>query len=264
MANYSHDRIVPFKDSELGKKQQVAEMFDKIAFRYDFLNRFLSGGIDMHWRKQAIRELRGLTGSSEAKGRTTAEPTRDIAVLDVATGTGDMAILLSRYLPQTRVTGVDISTGMLEIGRQKLSRLKLADRITLQTGDSEALPYSDDTYDAVTVAFGVRNFENLEKGLREMKRVLRPGGRLVVLEFSQPRTPGISHLYRLYMRMLAPRIAGIASSNREAYQYLNDSVQAFPEGEDLVRILNDCGYVHTRLRRLSLGICTLYTGERSR
>jgi demethylmenaquinone methyltransferase/2-methoxy-6-polyprenyl-1,4-benzoquinol methylase len=212
----------------------------------------------MHWRKQVIRELRGLAGIGKAKGNAAADPTRDSAVLDVATGTGDMAILLSRYLPQTRVTGVDISAGMLEIGRRKLSRLKLGDHITLEKGDSEALPYSNDTY----VAFGVRNFENLEKGLREMKRVLRPGGRLVVLEFSQPRTPGISHLYRLYMRMVAPRIAGIASSNREAYQYLSDSVQAFPEGEDLVRILKDCGYVHTRLRRLSLGICTLYTGEK--
>jgi demethylmenaquinone methyltransferase/2-methoxy-6-polyprenyl-1,4-benzoquinol methylase len=248
MANYSHDRIVPFKDSELGKKQQVAEMFDKIAFRYDFLNRFLSGGIDVYWRKRTIRELRGLEAA---------------AVLDVATGTGDMAVMLARRFPQSRVTGVDISAGMLEIGRRKVEQLKLGDRITLQLGDSEALPFAADSFDAITVAFGVRNFENLEKGLREMHRVLKPGGKLLVLEFSQPRIPVICQVYRAYMRLIAPRIAGIAASNREAYQYLNDSVQAFPEGETLIRILEGCGYTHTRLRRLSLGICSLYTGQKA-
>jgi demethylmenaquinone methyltransferase / 2-methoxy-6-polyprenyl-1,4-benzoquinol methylase len=247
MTNYSHDRIVPFKGSELGKKQQVAEMFDKIAFRYDFLNRFLSGGVDIYWRKRAIRELRGLA---------------DTAVLDVATGTGDMAVLLARYLPLARVTGVDISEGMLTVGRQKLARLKLDSRITLQTGDSEALPFSDNRFGAITVAFGVRNFENLENGLREMRRVLKPGGKLVVLEFSQPRIPGICQLFRAYMRLIAPRIAGIAASDREAYRYLNDSVQAFPEGEQLIRILEECGFTHTRLKRLSLGVCSVYIGEK--
>jgi demethylmenaquinone methyltransferase / 2-methoxy-6-polyprenyl-1,4-benzoquinol methylase len=248
MANYSHDRIVPFKDSELGKKQQIAEMFDKIAFRYDFLNHFLSGGIDGYWRKRAIRDLRGL---------------EDAAVLDVATGTGDMAILLARRLPRVRVTGVDISAGMLEIGRQKVAHLKLGDRITLQAGDSEALPFATDSFDAITVAFGVRNFENLEKGLREMQRVLKPGGKLVVLEFSQPRIPVLCQLYRSYMRRIAPRIAGMAASNREAYQYLNDSVQAFPEGESLLRILEGCGYANTGLKKLTLGVSSLYTGEKA-
>jgi demethylmenaquinone methyltransferase / 2-methoxy-6-polyprenyl-1,4-benzoquinol methylase len=248
MANYSHDRIVPFKDSELGKKQQIAEMFDKIAFRYDFLNRFLSGGIDVYWRKRAIRELRGLAADS--------------AVLDVATGTGDMAILIARCLPRARITGADISAGMLEIGRLKVARLKLGDRIIMQTGDSEALPFASDSFDAITVAFGVRNFENLEKGLQEMQRVLKPGGKLVVLEFSQPRIPVICQIYRAYMRLIAPRIAGMATSNREAYRYLNDSMQAFPEGDGLLHILQECGYIRTGLRRLSLGICSLYTGEK--
>jgi demethylmenaquinone methyltransferase/2-methoxy-6-polyprenyl-1,4-benzoquinol methylase len=261
MANYSHDRIVPFKDSQQGKKQQVAEMFDKIAFRYDFLNRFLSGGVDVFWRKRAIRQLRGL-GSAADKAGAGAAAAVDLSVLDVATGTGDMAILLSRHFPEARITGVDISTGMLDVGRRKLTRLQLDNRITLQTADSEALPFSDGRFDAITVAFGVRNFENLEKGLREMRRVLKPGGKLVVLEFSQPRIPVISQLYRLYMRRVAPRIAGIASGNRAAYQYLNDSVQAFPEGEGFIAILNRCGYDQTRLRRLSLGICSLYTGEK--
>jgi demethylmenaquinone methyltransferase/2-methoxy-6-polyprenyl-1,4-benzoquinol methylase len=249
MGNYSHDRIVPYKDSDLGKKQQIAEMFDKIAFRYDFLNHFLSGGIDGYWRKRAIRELRGRTA--------------DGAVLDVATGTGDMAILLARRLPRVRVTGVDISSGMMEIGRQKVARLKLGDRITLQAGDSEALPFAADSFDAVTVAFGVRNFENLEKGLREMYRVLKPGGKLVVLEFSQPRIPVLCQLFRTYMRRIAPRIAGMAASNREAYQYLNDSVQAFPEGKALIRILERCGYTSPGHKKLTLGICSLYTGEKA-
>jgi demethylmenaquinone methyltransferase/2-methoxy-6-polyprenyl-1,4-benzoquinol methylase len=248
MANYSHDRIVPFKDSGLGKKQQIAEMFDKIAFRYDFLNRFLSGGVDIYWRKQAIRELQGLPA--------------DASVLDVATGTGDMAVLLARYLPYARITGVDISAGMLEVGRQKLARLKLDGRIALQPGDCETLPFSGDSFDAITVAFGVRNFENLENGLREMRRVLKPGGKLVVLEFSQPRTPVICQLYRAYMRRIAPRIAGIAASDRAAYRYLNASVLAFPEGERLIRILDECGFTRLRLRRLSLGVCSVYTGEK--
>ena len=279
MTNYSHDRIVPFKDSELGKKQQIAEMFDKIAFRYDFLNRFLSGGIDLYWRRRVIRELRaspaaslrrpkGLTGSGAGATAAiggfavtdgaAAEP----AILDVATGTADMAIMLSRYLSPAHITGIDISTGMLEVGRQKIAKLQLEKKITLQTGDSEALPFPDHHFDAVTVAFGVRNFENLEKGLREMCRVLKPGGKLVVLEFSQPRTPGLKQLYDLYLRIVAPGIASMVSSNREAYRYLNDSVKAFPEGKSFIRILDTCGYTHTRLRRLSLGICSLYIGEK--
>lgn len=250
MANYSHDRIVPFKDSELGKKQQIAEMFDKIAFRYDFLNRFLSGGIDIYWRRRAIRELRG--------------PSNDPRnILDVATGTGDMAILLTRYLAAARVTGIDISKGMLEIGQQKIGKLGLQDRISLQTGDSEALQFPDGHFDAVTVAFGVRNFENLEKGLREMLRVLTPGGKLVILEFSRPHTPGVRQLYDLYLRLVAPNVGKMVSSSREAYQYLNDSVKAFPEGQAFLDILVNCGYSRARLRRLSLGICTLYIGQKA-
>lgn len=250
MANYSHDRVVPFKDSELGKKQQVAAMFDKIAFRYDFLNRFLSGGIDLYWRRRAIRELKGLTAKAGMK------------VLDVATGTGDMAIMLTKQLPGSQVTGVDISNGMLEVGRQKIARLQLEQRIVLQTGDSEALEFPDTQFDAITVAFGVRNFEHLERGLREMLRVLKPGGRLVVLEFSQPRTPGVRQLYDLYLRLVAPNVGRMVSSSREAYQYLNDSVKAFPEGAAFISILDACGYTGARMRRLSLGICSLYIGEK--
>jgi demethylmenaquinone methyltransferase / 2-methoxy-6-polyprenyl-1,4-benzoquinol methylase len=279
MANYSHDRVVPFKDSELGKKQQVAAMFDKIAFRYDFLNRFLSGGIDLYWRRRAIRELRGpneadvalegvvaaggrvgLNGGMAAKAGVAAR--EGMNVLDVATGTGDMAIMLTKQLTGSHVTGVDISNGMLEIGRQKIARLRLEQRIVLQTGDSEALEFPDAHFDAITVAFGVRNFEHLERGLREMLRVLKPGGKLVVLEFSQPRTPGVRQLYDLYLRLIAPNLGKMVSSSREAYQYLNDSVKAFPEGMAFIHILDGCGYTQSRMRRLSLGICSLYIGEK--
>ena len=276
MAEYTHDKVVPFKDSQLGKKQQVAEMFDKIAFRYDFLNRFLSGGIDLYWRRRAIREAGAAIGGKAAAKASAAISGKDpvsaseagaalrapSAILDVATGTADMAIMMARYLPAVRITGVDISTGMLEIGRQKINRLQLQQRITLQTGDSESLQFPDETFDAITVAFGVRNFEYLEKGLKEMLRVLKPGGRLVVLEFSQPHTPGIRQVYDLYLRLVAPNVGKMVSSSREAYQYLNDSVKAFPEGEDFLRILDGCGYTNTRLHRLSLGICSLYTGEK--
>ena len=267
MTDFSHDKVVPFKDSGLGKKQQVAEMFDRIAFRYDFLNRFLSGGTDMYWRRRAIRELRGArvrdAVAAGAGGAVDGDGMREVGVvLDVATGTGDMAILMMRLLPELRVTGIDISAGMLEIGREKVKRLRLEQQIALQMGDSEALEFPDGHFDAITVAFGVRNFEDLEKGLGEMLRVLKPGGRLVVLECTQPKTPGIRQFYNWYMRLVAPRLGKMVSSSREAYQYLNDSVKAFPEGASFLQILDSCGYVLTRMHRLSLGVATLYVGEK--
>ncbi|MBS1603955.1 MAG: bifunctional demethylmenaquinone methyltransferase/2-methoxy-6-polyprenyl-1,4-benzoquinol methylase UbiE [Bacteroidetes bacterium] len=266
MANYSHDRIVPFKDSQLGKKQQVAAMFDKIAFRYDFLNRFLSGGIDIYWRRRAIRELRKVNTTTNTiqsgAPSATAAPKQPGTVLDVATGTADMAIMMTRYLPASQITGIDISTGMLDIGRQKIARLGLQEKITLQTGDSESIHFPDNHFDAITVAFGVRNFENLEQGLREMLRVLKPGGKLVILEFSRPKLPGVRQIYDLYLRLVAPNIGKMVSSNREAYQYLNDSVKAFPEGDNFIRIMDTTGYKNTRVQGLSLCICSLYTGEK--
>lgn len=247
MAKYNHDTIVPFKDSELSKKQQVADMFNSIAFRYDFLNRFLSGGIDIYWRKKAIRELKALN------------PSR---ILDVATGTADVAIMMTRYLHPGKITGIDISAGMLEVGRKKIERLKLSDKIELLSGDSESIQFPDNTFDAVTVAFGVRNFEHLEKGLQEMLRVLKPGGRLVILEFSKPRQRSFKSLYNIYLKLVAPGIGRWISKNRQAYQYLNESVKAFPEGNDFIEILNRTGYSNTSLQTLSLGICSIYCGSK--
>jgi demethylmenaquinone methyltransferase/2-methoxy-6-polyprenyl-1,4-benzoquinol methylase len=245
--NLPHDKIVPFKSSEMSKKQQVAAMFDNIAFRYDFLNRFLSGGIDVVWRKKAITELKEINPRY---------------ILDVATGTADVAIMMSKYLAPQKIIGIDISNGMLNLGRQKIAKAMLNDRIELQTGDSETINFPAQSFDAVTVAFGVRNFENLRKGLQEMLRVLKPGGKLVVLEFSKPRTTGFKGLYKFYMNLVAPGIGKLVSKNREAYQYLNDSVQAFPEGKDFVNILQETGYTDTYFKTLSLGICTIYCGKK--
>jgi demethylmenaquinone methyltransferase/2-methoxy-6-polyprenyl-1,4-benzoquinol methylase len=248
MSKYSHDTVVPFNDSELSKKQQVAAMFDQIAFRYDFLNRFLSGGIDVYWRKRAIAELK------ELKPRQ---------VLDVATGTADVAIMTWKYLHPEKITGIDISEGMLALGRQKIDKLLLSKQIELLKGDSEAINFPNETFDAITVAFGVRNFENLEKGLSEMYRVLKPGGKVVILEFSKPRKTGFKNLYNLYMNIIAPRAGQWVSKNKDAYQYLNQSVKAFPEGETFLHILQQVGFTHTSLKRLSLGICTIYCGRKN-
>ena len=220
-------------------------MFNRIAFRYDLLNRFLSGGIDVYWRKRAVKELVEINPQY---------------ILDVATGTADVAIMMTKYLRPKKITGIDISEAMLAIGEQKITKLKLKGSITLQTGDSEAINFPDDSFDAITVAFGVRNFESLEKGLKEMLRVLKPRGKLVVLEFSKPKQAGFKGLYNLYMRLVAPRIGKLVSKNEEAYQYLNDSVKAFPQGNDFLAILNKTGYDNTYLKTLTLGISTIYCG----
>lgn len=247
MNTYSHDAIVPFKDSRESKKKQVENMFDKIAFRYDFLNRFLSAGIDVSWRRKAIKELASIHPKN---------------ILDVATGTGDFALTSYKILHPEQITGIDISDGMLEIGRKKIKKLGLEGKIQLLNGDSEAIFFDDSSFDAVTVAFGVRNFENLEKGLSEIYRVLKPGGKLIVLEFSKPNTPVIKSLYNFYMRFVTPKIGKLISKNNEAYQYLNNSVQKFPEREKFIQILNQLKYRHSFYKTLSLGICTIYCGEK--
>ncbi|MCO5241348.1 MAG: bifunctional demethylmenaquinone methyltransferase/2-methoxy-6-polyprenyl-1,4-benzoquinol methylase UbiE [Chitinophagaceae bacterium] len=245
MTTYDHDNIVPYQESDLTKKQQVAEMFNRIAFRYDFMNRFLSVGIDKGWRKKALKQL------IKEKPKV---------LLDVATGTGDMAIMAYELLKPDSITGIDISEKMLEIGKEKVLKSGLEGHIQLQSGDSEAINFPSSTFDAVTVAFGVRNFEHLEQGLEEIKRVLKPGGKLVILEFSKPKITGITQLYNWYVGIVAPQMASVISKNRNAYQYLNKSVQGFPEGKTFVDILNNIGYRNTSCKKLSLGICSIYCG----
>jgi len=247
MTEFAHDSVVPFKESALTKKQQVAEMFDDISGKYDFLNRFLSAGIDIKWRRKALKQLKALQPKT---------------ILDVATGTADVAIMASSILNPDKIVGIDISNGMLEIGRKKIEKLGLGNKIELLNGDSETINFEDNSFDAVTVAFGVRNFEDLEKGLAEIKRVLKPGGKLVVLEFSRPKLFGVKSLYNLYMNVVAPGAGKFFSKNRNAYQYLHNSIKKFPEGKNFTLILDDLGYHNTYCKPLSLGICSIYCGEK--
>ena len=222
-------------------------MFDRVANRYDVMNRILSAGIDIKWRKKAILQLKN---------------DKPKQILDVATGTCDMAIISYKLLRPEKITGIDISREMLKVGRKKIEKEGLTSVIELQTGDSETINFADNSFDAVTVAFGVRNFENLESGLKEMLRVLKPGGKLIVLEFSRPRTKIFRSLYNLYMSIVAPEVARWISRNKKAYQYLNQSANLFPERENFVDILNRTGYSNTSFKPLSAGICCIYIGEK--
>jgi len=237
--------VTPY-NSDTSKKAQVAEMFDNIAGRYDFLNQLLSLGIHKGWRKKAIRLLQAL---------------RPKHLLDVATGTGDFAIEALKLGPE-KVTGVDISEGMLNIGREKMRQKGLSEKITLQHGDSENLPFEENSFDAITVGFGVRNFENLEKGLQNMHRVLRPGGMLVVLEFSRPRKFPIRQLYSFYFNKVCPFVGRLFSKDARAYSYLNESVNAFPDGERFLEIMRRNGYRELTWKPLTFGIASIYTGKK--
>ncbi|HET8859434.1 bifunctional demethylmenaquinone methyltransferase/2-methoxy-6-polyprenyl-1,4-benzoquinol methylase UbiE [Marivirga sp.] len=236
--------VLPYKDKETGKKQQVADMFDNISHKYDFLNHFLSLGIDIRWRKTGIKLLKDI------------QPKQ---ILDIATGTGDFAIEALKLNPD-HVTGVDISEGMLNVGRAKLKKRKLDDRITLISGDSENLPFEDNKFDAIIVAFGVRNFENLEKGLSEMFRVLRPGGKVVVLEFSKPKSFPFKQLYNFYFKNILPTLGKTISKDNAAYTYLPESVKSFPDGKDFTSILDKLGFKNTVCKPLTFGISSIYTG----
>ena len=242
-----HDDITPYKDSQKSKKEQVAEMFDRIAGRYDLMNRFLSARTDIGWRKKAIRLLK------KDNPKT---------ILDVATGTGDMSIMACKILQPTKITGIDISEQMLEVGRKKIEKEGLGDKIHLQAGDSETINFAENTFDAGMVAFGIRNFENLEKGLLEIWRVLKPGAQLIILEFSTPKNKAVRNLYNLHMQVIAPQTAKMFGQNKEAYDYLRESANAFPDRGDLVDILNRLGYSDTGFKSLSLGICCIYNGRK--
>lgn len=219
-------------------------MFDSISGNYDFLNHFLSLGIDIRWRRKAVKLL---------------APGKPKLILDVATGTGDFAVETLKLNPD-KVIGIDISEGMLEVGRKKMKDRGYDSRIELLSGDSENLPFEENKFDAVVVGFGVRNFENLEKGLAEMYRVLKPGGRMVVLEFSKPTMFPFKQLFNFYFNFILPKIGKLISRDPAAYTYLPESVQAFPDGDSFVRILNRIGFKDTLCKPLTLGISSLYTG----
>ncbi|MDX5418406.1 MAG: bifunctional demethylmenaquinone methyltransferase/2-methoxy-6-polyprenyl-1,4-benzoquinol methylase UbiE [Hymenobacteraceae bacterium] len=238
--------VVPYKDQNNNKKSQVAQMFNNIAGKYDFLNHFLSAGIDIIWRKKAVSLLK---------------PEQPKMVLDIATGTADFAIETLSINPE-KIIGVDISEGMLAVGREKLLKKGLANKIELHYGDSENLPFEDNTFDAITVAFGVRNFENLKKGLSEMNRVLKPGGTAVVLEFSKPRSFPMKQLYQFYFKNILPVVGKIVSKDNAAYTYLPESVQAFPDGQDFLSIFEEVGFKNTKWHSLTFGISSIYTGKK--
>ncbi len=238
--------VVPYKEEKISKKEQVARMFDNISGRYDFLNHFLSLGIDRGWRRKAIQLLK---------------PYSPKIILDVATGTGDFAIQALDIHPD-RIIGVDISEGMLEVGRKKVKARGLSNIIEMRSGDSENLSFQDNNFDAVTVGFGVRNFENLEKGLMEIYRVMKPGAMLVVLEFSKPVRFPFKQIYNLYFKTILPKIGRLVSQDKAAYTYLPESVEAFPDGGDFIKILKDTGFKNTACKPLTFGISSIYIGQK--
>lgn len=241
----SKTQVTPYQEANEDKKGQVTRMFDKIAPYYDLLNAVLSAGIDTIWRRKAIATLASTNPS---------------LVLDIATGTADLAVETIRQFPKAKVIGLDISVEMLEVGRKKISKKNLDKQIELVTGDSENLPYDTDHFDGVTAAFGVRNFGNLKAGLAEMYRVLKPGGKVVILEFSRPTAFPIKQVYNAYFKYVLPVIGKVTSKDPRAYKYLYESVQSFPDYGNFDIILKEIGFKNTTWNALSLGICTIYSG----
>lgn len=237
-------KVKPYNDDSKSKKEEVAEMFDNISKRYDFLNHFLSLGIDKIWRRKAVNQLREIAPKK---------------ILDLATGTGDFAIALLKLNP-TEIIGMDISNGMLEVGRQKMKKKAVDNIIQMKLGDSENIPFEDGYFDALTVGFGVRNYENLEKGLTEMLRVLRKDGKAVILEFSKPKKFPVKQYYGFHSKYIIPFFGKRISKDVKAYEYLPESVAAFPEGKDFETILQKVGYRNVTSKLVSGGIATIYSG----
>lgn len=238
--------VTPYKNQTTSKKEQVAAMFDNIAPKYDFLNQLLSLGIHKGWRRKAIRLL---------------EVQKPKTILDIATGTADFAIEAMKLNP-TKVVGVDISKGMLKLGRDKINKLGLQNKIELKTGDSESLPFSDNSFDAITVGFGVRNFENLEKGVADIYRVLNPDGMLVILEFSKPIHFPVKQVYNFYFKYVTPFVGKLFSKDSSAYTYLPESVNAFPAGDEFLKILNKAGFKETKAISITFGIASIYIARK--
>lgn len=238
--------ITPYKDSGLGKKEQVAQMFDTISGNYDGLNRVISFGIDVKWRKKVVQLVAA---------------TNPDTILDIATGTGDLAILMTQT-KATEIIGADISAGMLDVGRKKIAEKNLDNRISMVLADSENLPFNDNYFDAITVAFGVRNFETLEKGLAEILRVLKPGGVFVILETSVPVKFPFKQGYKIYTKYMLPLIGRLFSKDRSAYTYLCESASVFPYGEALNNILQKIGFIEVKNMPQTFGVATIYTASK--
>jgi demethylmenaquinone methyltransferase/2-methoxy-6-polyprenyl-1,4-benzoquinol methylase len=242
----SAEKINPYKDSKLGKKEQVAQMFDNISENYDGLNRVISLGIDVKWRKKVVK----IVGQNNPK-----------QILDIATGTGDLAIMMAALNPD-RIVGLDISEGMLEVGKQKIAKENLSDKIEMVVGDSEEMPFADNTFDAITVSFGVRNFANLNKGIKEIARVLKPTGVLVILETSNPTKFPFKQGYKLYTNLFLPVVGKLFSKDKVAYSYLSESANSFPFGEAFNNILQKNGFTHTEDKPVTFGVATIYTARK--
>ncbi|NBB19681.1 bifunctional demethylmenaquinone methyltransferase/2-methoxy-6-polyprenyl-1,4-benzoquinol methylase UbiE [Runella sp. CRIBMP] len=238
--------VVPYKDKDSSKREQIAEMFDNVSPKYDFLNHLLSAGIDIYWRKRAIKLLKKENPQT---------------ILDIATGTGDFAIEALALKPK-KIVGIDISEGMLAVGREKIKKLGMENVIDLRTGDSANLPLESNSFDAVIASFGVRNFENLLHGLTDMCRVMKPGGTCVILEFSKPKTFPFKQLYNFYFRYILPIVGRMVSKDSAAYTYLPESVQAFPDGNDFLKIYEQAGFKNTKCIPLTFGICSIYIGKK--
>jgi demethylmenaquinone methyltransferase/2-methoxy-6-polyprenyl-1,4-benzoquinol methylase len=245
MNMYEQEKITPYHDGE--KAAQVEQMFDNIAPTYDTLNHRLSWDIDKGWRKKAIKAL---------------APYQPQSLLDIATGTGDFAILATQMLHPERVVGADISEGMMQIGREKVKALGLENVVTFEKEDCTHLSYNNDTFDAVTAAFGIRNFADLDQGLREMCRVLRPGGHLSIVELTTPPRFPMKQLFWVYSHVVLPVYGRLVSKDRNAYTYLQRTIEAFPQGETMMTILQKAGFRETAFQRLTFGICTLYTATK--
>ncbi len=235
-------KVIPYKESDLGKKEQVTQMFDNVSSNYDFLNRLLTFGIDVSWRKKVVK----MVADQNAK-----------IIMDIATGTGDLAIMLANINPE-KVIGLDISQGMLDVGKKKVEQLNLTDKVEMVIGDSENLTFADNTFDAITVGFGVRNFEDLEKGLGEIYRVLKPKGTFVVLETSQPTNFPVKQGFTFYSKYIIPTVGKIFSKDKNAYQYLPESAAAFPYGEEFNNILLKTGFNTSKVYPQTFGAATIY------
>jgi len=240
------EKITPYKNSTLGKKEQVAQMFDTISGNYDNLNRVISFGIDVKWRKKVLKIV------SDSKPKI---------ILDIATGTGDLAILMTQSNAE-KIIGLDISAGMLEVGRKKVEEKKLSNTIELVIGDSENMPFEDNYFDAITVSFGVRNFENLEKGFAEILRVLKPNGVFVILETSVPVKTPYKQGYHFYTKNILPIIGKLFSKDNSAYGYLSESAAAFPYGEVLNNILRKIGFIDVVAMPQTFGVATIYSASK--